>query len=321
MITNPVIPNYIMIPVVALLLLAAAWSILVRRDKVWQKIISGLRILIILGLVFFINLRPSVIRYNAEIELKNIDVLFVVDSTISMWADDYDGGKTRMQGVQDTCDYIMEQLTGSNFALIRFDNRAEILAPFTQDTRSISDAFATIKVPDPSYAKGSALNVPYQAMEELLISSSKKEERKTVVFYISDGEITNNSQLESFAGLEQYVDGGAVLGFGTDQGGKMTISGTFYDTTVKDPETNEEAVSRIDEENLRQIASDFQIDYLKVQTPTDTTYLIDTIKSGSSIRMEESELIHYEDIYYYLAMGLILFLVWEVFSVIWQRKL
>ena len=322
MITNPVIPNYISIPVIVLLLLAAGWSILMRKDKVWQKLVSGFRVALILGLVFMINLRPSVKSYNAQIELKNIDVLFVVDTTISMWAEDYEGGKTRMDGVQATCESILDQLTGSNFALIRFDNRAQILAPFTQDVRSVSDAFSTIKTPDPYYAKGSSLNVPISAMDELLVSSSKKEDRKTVVFFISDGEITNNSAVDGFKELEQYVDGGAVLGFGTDAGGKMKVaSGYSGSRYVTDPETGSDAVSKLDEDNLKKIAEDLQVDYLHVKDASDVAYIVETIKNGSSIRMEEAELIHYEDIYYYLAMGLVACFAWEAISLLLWRKL
>ena len=321
MMTNPVVPNYITIPILVLLLLGAAWSILMRKDKIWQKLISGIRVLLILGLVFMINLRPQVKSYNTEIELKNIDVLFVVDTTISMWAEDYGKEKPRMEGVQETCDFIMEQLAGSNFALIRFDNRAQILAPFTQDTRSVSDAFSTIKNPDPYYAKGSNLNVPIPEMEELLISSSKKEERKTVVIFISDGEITDGTPLKSYHELEQYVDGGAVLGFGTENGGKMKVNNNYSSKYVTDPETGQDAISVLDEDNLKKISEDLQIDYIQVRDKGDVSYLMETIKNGSSIRMEEAEMIHYEDIYYYLAMGLVAMLIWEAISIFLQRKL
>ena len=321
MMTNPILPNYIVLPVLILLLAAAVWSILMRRDKLWQKFLSGFRILVILTLVFFINIRPSVKRYNAQIELKNIDVLFVVDTTISMWAEDFSNAKTRMDGVQATCDYILEELAGSNFGLIRFDNRAQILAPFTQDTRSISDAFSTIKTPDPYYAKGSSLNVPYKEMEELLESSSKKEERKTIVLFISDGEITDSSKLESYKALEQYVDGGAVLGFGTKEGGKMKAGNAYSQKYVKDPETNQDALSKIDEDNLKKIAEDFQVDYLHVNQPEEVAYLMENIKNGSSIRMEDTEMVNYEDIYFYLAMALTAFMAWEIVSLVFLKKL
>ncbi len=319
--SNPVLSNYIVIPILAVLLIFLVVTVLRRKDKVWKKVLSVFRLVLILTLVFLLNLRPSIKRYNAEIELKNIDVLFVVDTTISMWAEDYGDKAQRMEGVQETCDYILQELAGSNFALIRFDNRAQILAPFTQDGRSVSDAFSTIKQPDTYYATGSNLNVPYDDMKDLLISSSKKDERKTVVFFISDGEITDDSKLQSYAELEQYVDGGAVLGFGTKEGGKMQADNGYSRKYIQDREKNADAVSVLDEENLKKIAQDLQVEYLNVRNASEVGYMMDAIKSGSSIRMEEAEMITYEDITFYLGAALAALLIWELISLLYERRM
>ena len=321
MMTNPILSNYIVIPVLSVLLLAVLVMVILKKDRVLPKVLTIIRAVLIIGLAFLINLRPAVKRYNAEIELKNIDVLFVVDTTISMWAEDYTGGKVRMDGVQTTCDYILKELAGSNFSLIRFDNRAQILAPFTQDGRSVSDAFTTIKQPDTYYAKGSSLNVPYEEMKEMLISSSKKEERKTVVFFISDGEITDKSTLQSYADLEQYVDGGAVLGFGTKEGGRMQADNGYSKRYIQDQETGKDAVSVINEDNLQKIASDLQIEYQNVRNEEEVAGMIEAIKSGSSIRMEESEMVTYEDITYFLGMAMAALLIWELISLVLRRKM
>ena len=321
MTTNPILSNYIVIPVLSVLLLAVLVMVILKKDSVLPKLLTIIRAVLIIGLAFLINLRPAVKRYNAEIELKNIDVLFVVDTTISMWAEDYTGGKVRMDGVQTTCDYILEELAGSNFSLIRFDNRAQILAPFTQDGRSVSDAFSTIKQPDTYYAKGSSLNVPYEEMKEMLISSSKKEDRKTVVFFISDGEITDKSTLQSYADLEQYVDGGAVLGFGTKEGGRMQSDNGYSKRYIQDQETGKDAVSVINEDNLQKIASDLQIEYQNVRSQEEVAGMIEAIKSGSSIRMEESEMVTYEDITYFLGMAMAALLIWELISLVLRRKM
>ncbi len=319
--TDPILSNFIVIPVLSVLLVALIVMILIRSDRVRSKIVSILRVSLIIGVAFMINMRPSLKRYNAEIELKNIDVLFVVDSTISMWAEDYNGSKTRMDGVQATCDYILEELAGSNFALIRFDNRAQILAPFTQDARSVSDAFSTIRQPDVYYAKGSSLNVPYEEIKEMLISSSKKDERKTVIFFISDGEITDDSKLMSYAELEPYLDGGAVLGFGTKQGGKMQADNGYSRRYVQDKEKKTDAVSSLNEENLEQIARDLQVEYMNVQDPEVVGALLDSIKTGSSIRMEEAEMVTYEDVTYILGIVMGVLLIWQLIAVVLQRKL
>ena len=244
-----------------------------------------------------------------------------MDTTFSMNAADSEPRRTRLNAALDDLRTFTRNLSGSNFALIRFDNRAQILAPFTQDARSVSDAFSTIKQPDTYYAKGSNLNVPYDDMKELLISSSKKEERKTIVFFISDGEITDGSQLQSYTELEQYVDGGAILGFGTKEGGKMQADNGYSRKYVQDKETNKDALSVMNEENLQKIAKDLQVEYLNVRDASEVIYMMDAIKSGSSIRMEEAEMITYEDITFYLGAVLAALLIWELIGLLLERRL
>ena len=89
MITNPIIPIAVVIPVMVLILAALVVAIVRKKIGVWGKILRIARVTLVIVLVFFINLRIMGKRYNVDVELKNIDVLFVVDTTISMWAEDY----------------------------------------------------------------------------------------------------------------------------------------------------------------------------------------------------------------------------------------
>ena len=195
MITKPIISLYLAIPVLGAVLICYIITVVIKDTKLWKKILGILRITIIVVLALIVNLRIMDKKYDAQVEMKNLDVLFVVDTTISMWAEDYDGKDPRMEGVLEDTEYIIDELSGSNFGLIRFDNRSQILAPFTQDHETVKDAFSTIKQPDVYYAKGSSLNKCYDEMKELLESSNMKEDRLTIVFFISDGEITDGSEL------------------------------------------------------------------------------------------------------------------------------
>ena len=244
-------------PILVVVLVCYIISVLRRKSNTGLKVLAILRISIMVLLAFLTNLRIMDKKYDAKVEMKNLDVLFVVDTTISMWAEDYKGSKTRMRGVLHDTEYIIDELSGSNFGLIRFDNRSQILAPFTQDHETVKDAFTTIKEPDIYYARGSSLNVSYDDMESLLLSSNQKDERMTILFYITDGEITDESELRSFKELEQYVDAGAVLGYGTTKGGKMKYGD--YGNYVQDPEKGKDAISSIDETNLKKVASDLDI--------------------------------------------------------------
>lgn len=319
MISKPIVPLVVLIPILSVCLVLYMVSVIRNKSGILNKILKAARIIVILALVFTINLRPMTKKYNIDVELKNIDVLFVVDTTISMWAEDYNESTKRMDDVKRDCRYIMESLAGSNFALIRFDNRAQILAPFTQDSKNVSDAFSTITTPSKYYATGTSLNVAYDAMEEMLKSSAAKEGRLTVVFFISDGEITaKDEQLQSFAELSDYIDGGAVLGYGTEKGGKMADGSYGY---IRDPETGKDALSKYDEKNLLSLSHDMHIDYIHMEDVSNVEYLLDSIKSGSVMKLANSDNVSYEDTYYYYVPLLLIFLAVEMILVIRRGRI
>lgn len=318
MITKPIVPVFLVVIVLVVLFGAYLFAILKKETKIMYKILGILRVALVLILLFLINLRIMEKKYNATVEMKNLDVLFVVDTTMSMWAEDYDGKDTRMEGVLKDTEYIIDELTGSNFGLIRFDNRAQVLCPFTQDHETVKDAFSTIKMPDKYYAKGSSLNTSYDEMKKLLESSNQKAGRLTILFFISDGEITDGSSLMSFKDLEPLVDSGAVLGYGTDNGGRMQGS-TFYYLT--DPETGKDALSKIDESTLKSLAGELDLDYIHMTSTANVKYIVDSIKSGSSLTVEKSDSVSYEDTYFMYAIPLLILMGIELFIFIRRGRL
>ncbi len=316
MITNPILPEILVGAVLFIIYAVLSFGIVRRKIKLIYKLSMMGRVLIIFVLVFIINLRPMKKDYNMDVEMKNLDVMFVVDTTISMWAEDVDN-KPRMDAVMRDCEYIIEQLDGSNFALIRFDNKSQILAPFTQDSKNVLDAFSTISSPSKYYAKGSNLNVIEKDMSDLLISSSKKEGRMTVVFFISDGEVTDGSELMSYSQFERYIDGGAVLGYGTEKGGKMKDSYSY----IKDPETYQDAISKLDENNLHKIAEDMKIDYVHMERTNNIDYILSGVRAASKSVVDEGKGVNYEDTYFYFVIPLLIMLLLEVFIYIRRGRL
>ncbi len=315
---QPIIPLPIVLPAMLAVYGAVIFRVLRRKDRLREKLLTLLRLLGIGCLVFVINLRVMKESYDTDVEMKNIDVLFVTDTTISMWAEDYSGNRPRMEGVQESLTYIMEELYGGSFALIRFDNRSQILAPFTQDADTVGDALDTISAPDRYYARGSSLNTALDDMEKLLQSSAKKDNRKTYLFFVSDGEITDGSSLTSFRELMPLVDGGAVLGFGTAEGGRM-YDGRYYSYVV-DPETWDDAVSCIDEDNLRQIASDLGIEYIHMTSKQNVRAACSAIRADSSAVRGKGDTVVYEDTYYMYALPLLALLVWEAWVIVRKKR-
>ena len=116
---------------------------------------------IIILLVFVMNLRIMVEDTNSQKATNNLDVLFVIDSTISMIAEDYQGNSTRLQGIKETTKYIVEKLGGARFSVMTFNNRVNLLTPYTRDLNITKEALETINVANMIYAKGSTLNIVF----------------------------------------------------------------------------------------------------------------------------------------------------------------
>ncbi len=309
---RPIFPIGIMLAVFALGFLATAFLIIRTESKTTDKIFTLLRLSVIYVLVLVIGLRPVMVETKYEFETKNLDVLFVVDTTMSMWALDYNGRKERMTGVISDVNDIIDELAGSNFGLVTFDDTPHVLAPFTQDLQYIKDLLGTLSSPDSFFATGSDMSIAYQDIEALLRSSSKKENRKAIVFFISDGEITNGKELVDYSNLAQYVDAGAVLGYGSSEGGKMRRD-YGYDY-VYDYNTHQDALSKIDENNLKAIADALEIEYINMNSGSaGLEGQVTLIKESSKTIIENGDGAEVTtDIYYYFAYPLIFMLLVEI---------
>ncbi len=307
---NPIfpIPALITAFVIAVLLMLFVW---IRSKESRLKSTFGFfRRLAIAALAFVIALRPMREEHGAEVQLSNLDVLFVLDTTLSMWADD-GPGESRFKAATKDIEEIMDGLSGANFGLITFQNKAVVLAPFTQDEDTVLGLLRTIQTPNRYYLSGSRMDTPYYDLENLLISSDRKENRQTIVFFLSDGEVTHASDTPfDYELLSDLVDGGAVIGYGTEEGGTIRDEyGVVYNT-----QTYQEAVSCIDEENLKDIADGLGIEYVHRRKNTILTPLITQIKASSGTVTERREgYITYYDTYYKYVPYLAALLALELF--------
>ena len=264
--TDPIVSPVVL--AVAMVLLAGA----VVFDMVYEpwrtrtgKIVNVVAtVLIIVGLVG-LNMRPyepgsADNGEGTDAQFKDIDVMFVVDTTLSMQATDAQEGN-RYRAMMADAEAIMNALPGCSAAAVSFDNQSKVLAPFTTDIVSVKDALSTATSPDYYFANGTDLSMPFANVKKVLERRSARDGRKmTLLFFMSDGENTTKSTgvAKAAASVAGYIDGGAVIGYGTPEGGKMPdgFSGAVFDYS-----TGQDAISRIDEDALKELASALGVEY------------------------------------------------------------
>lgn len=296
----PIIPLWLIIPIcIFLLVFVIIYS---RRLKL------VIRILIII-LAFIINLRIQTPNGEVLVLKNNLDVIFVVDTSLSMDAIDYNGEK-RLDVLKRDLLYIIDEIPGASYSVIAFDNISSIKVPLTRDSNSIKVSIKTLKTPDSLYAMGSTITIFKDDLKKILDSSVKKEGKKRIVFIITDGENTTEEKMVSLEDLKEYVDGGAVLGYGTKEGGLIlveTYSGSGKYEYLKDKSSYPyvDARSMIDEDNLNKVAKELGIEYIHMSKQDNVKNKLRAINSMSSYDDEDKELA-FQDTYFYLSPLLII---------------
>ena len=272
---EPVFPVTLAVVMLIMILAYILWTV---REKGLK-----IRLAVMSGLLFVMNLNPVVPVRNVRTFTRSLDVLFVLDATLSMWA--YDDGVSRNDLVGDLCTAFVEDLEGASFAVVRFDNRAQILCPFTEDRDNVLDAVWTLAQPLTGYARGSAMNTPMASIAELLADTP--QDRAAVLIFISDGENTSDQPLSSYEEIASYVDAGAIIGIGSDHGEMFDSRGH----RLIDTETGEDALSVMDEDSLRRIADDLRLPYQYVSHSRQVRALADQILDVSfdSVKSRKAE--------------------------------
>ncbi len=302
----PIIPLWLMLIICLLLIVFLFW-----KEKEIKK--KKKQVLIII-LLFIINMRIMFPSKGAINLTNNLDVLFVIDNTLSMVADDYQHNKTRMDGVKEDCKYIIDELAGARFSVIVFNNSSQIMIPYTKDANIVQESIDIIHPLDELYARGTSLDVPLEDMQRVLQSSKEKDDAIRIVFYISDGEINSDDTMQSFNSLKKLIDNGAVLGYGTSKGGYMKVYDYFTEKEeYLEDKTNypyEKAVSKIDENTLNKIAKELGVDYINDNGSKEKLKnKISAIKKMAKNTYRKNDLSSYTDTYYWFVIPLLILFV------------
>ena len=231
-------------------------------------VVWALRVLLVLACGILL-LRPGVPGGQVRTLASATDVVIAIDTTASMVAEDWDGTKsgsadrTRMVGVRGDVRRIAEAYPGARFALITFDANAVLRLPLTTDTGALVSAVDVLQPEVTRQSKGSSIGIANQLLAQTLQNARKASpDRARMVFYLGDGEQTVSSSPESFAAAKKLVSGGEVLGYGTAKGGPMReTTGAFGGQGDYIQYQGSDALSRIDEKNLQQIAGELGVGY------------------------------------------------------------
>ncbi|PFG21064.1 vWA domain-containing protein [Serinibacter salmoneus] len=276
-------------------------------------------------LALVMALGPSTARDTTSTVAVNADIIFVVDRTGSMAAEDYNGSEPRLDGVSADITEIVQDFPGAEYGIVAWDSRSTRQLPLTSDANAAISWADTLTQELSSLSAGSRLDRPLVALTEMLESAQERNPQNVrLVFLMSDGENTDgdastaDSPLIPFDALEPLVDGGAVLGYGTVEGGTMRVwdGSTPPEEAdwIIDPATDEPAVSVIDETNLRAVAEQLAIPYEHRTQPGG----LESVTQGYDLTQiagdGRREVTVYTPLLWPFALAVLGLLAWELFA-------
>ncbi len=192
-----------------------------------------------------------------------LQVLAVVDRTVSMSALDGPAGSPRLELARTDLETIVLRHPGARFALLEWGSLASLVVPFTSDRDAYLRSLALVEREKPTEGIGSRLDRPIKKMTSVLEAATEQyPDRHTVVLFLSDGENTQPGTQASYAPLSDLVDAGVVVGYGTATGGRMLLQPDRPGIFVPGDASGTPAVSTVDEDNLRQVADELGIAFV-----------------------------------------------------------
>lgn len=265
-------------------------------------------------LIAVVAVRPVTPIEGEQTQRMDADVFFVVDRTGSMNAEDYDGGKPRLDGVRADMQEIMSMTEGSRYSIIAFDSTATSQLPLTTDAGAATAWVDTLSTEPTEYSKGSNVDRPLDTLVQAVSDTSKDDpDSHILVYMLTDGENTDDEKSESFSPLAPMVDGGGVLGYGTEQGGAMKARGGSQDGKYITDADGRKGMSHIDEDQLSTIADQIGVPYLHRTTPGDPikgTMDGITLKPVPVERTTKAS--SFEDWYWVASIPLAALMIWEL---------
>lgn len=258
MIFQPVLNVLLLVLLFAPVAAIAVWMLVRGQRALW-----ALRLAMLLA-CFLMLLRPGIPGGATQTLATDTDIIIVLDTTASIVAEDWHGDQPRLDGARDDVQAIVDEYPGARFALITFDAASQQRLPLTTDTTALMSALEILRPEVTTQSRGSSIGIASSMLQETLAAAADSHpDRSRMVFYLGDGEQTAASDPEPFTGSARFVDGGAVLGYGTSEGGPMKITSGGLDGSTGDyiEYQGEPAMSVIDDANLQTIAQELGVPF------------------------------------------------------------
>lgn len=314
MIFTPILPWWAL-TMIALVLLAGVGLVARGRRKDRRQRGTALRAATMVLLLLMAAWRPGIQGAAVPVANSSLDVFFMVDTTSSSVAEDYDGGKPRLDGMKADLHALAAALPGARYSMMTFDSTARTTLPLTRDAGALGTDIDILTTELTAYSHGSTPTVANDLLVSRLQAAKAADPRRPrIVFYLGDGEPTTDTAPPPFNIPVGLVNGGAVLGYGTAAGGKMKENFGYgsHANSAYITLGGQEAVSKIDEPQLTAMASQLGVSYTHRSAGDPISAALADTKPGTMALDADQTGQGTFELYWILALGAFALVSWEL---------
>jgi Ca-activated chloride channel family protein len=240
-----------------------------------------------------------------NVQRKGVDVMFVLDVSKSMLAQDIK--PSRLDKAKQLLTLLTEKLENDRIGLILFAGRPYLQMPLTSD-HGAARMYIQDASPDAVPTQGTVIA---EALRMANAAFNSKERKYKSILLISDGEDHDPDALKTAKELAQ--DGVMIntIGIGSPDGSIIIDPATGE--TKKDEQGNV-VISKLNEAELQQLADATNGQYLRLDNVDDALItMTQQLDSAEKKAMSDAEFIDYKSYFQYFLAAALLLLLAEFF--------
>lgn len=288
--------------------------------SLFKSVLKVLVLCLAIACLSFALVNPKIGTKLETVKREGVDIVFALDVSKSMLAEDI--APNRLEKAKQLITQIINGLAGDRIGIIGYAGSAFPQVPITSDFSS-AKLFLSGMNTDMVSSQGTAIT---QAIEMAQTFYDDEEQTNRVLFIISDGEDHEGNVSEI---AEEAAEKGIrifTIGVGTLEGGPIPIKENGVLQYYKRDQNNEQVITRLGEETLKEIAKTANGEYID---GSNTKVVVDQVKAilngMDKKEFEAKQFTDFKDQFQWFLAGALFLLVLDVFllerQTAWLKKL
>jgi len=288
--------------------------------SLFKSVLKVLVLCLAIACLSFALVNPKIGTKLETVKREGVDIVFALDVSKSMLAEDI--APNRLEKSKQLITQIINGLAGDRIGIIGYAGSAFPQVPITSDFSS-AKLFLSGMNTDMVSSQGTAIT---QAIEMAQTFYDDEDQTNRVLFIISDGE-DHEGNVSVIA--EEAAEKGIrifTIGVGTLEGGPIPIKENGVLQYYKRDQNNEQVITRLSEETLKEIAKTANGEYID---GSNTKVVVDQVKAilngMDKKEFEAKQFTNFKDQFQWFLAGALFLLVLDVFllerQTAWLKKL